>query len=79
MLMYNGEALYECYTGDSVKLKMFGVLMRAVRGTTYCQHPPLAHGGPRFGGKCSNLRRKKLREQRVYKCSMSINQSGGGL
>lgn len=34
--MYNGEALYECYTGDSVKLKMFGVIMRAVRGITYC-------------------------------------------
>lgn len=63
MLMYSGEALYVCYMGNSVKLNMFGILMRAVRGITYCQHPPPAHGGPRFGGKCSNLHRKKMREQ----------------
>lgn len=64
--MYNGEGVYKMLHGG-ILLKIFAVLMTAVRGITYCQHPPPAHGGPRFGGKGSNSCRKKLREQRVYK------------
>jgi len=59
--MYNGEGLYKNATWrDSVTVKIFAVLMRAVRGITYCQHPPSTHGGPRFRGKGSNFYAEKI-------------------
>lgn len=75
---------WEEYSGripwrDSVKLRVFAVFRRTVRGITYCQHPP-ACGGAGFGGKGSDLRRKKSREQSLQMASsLSPNQSGGGV
>lgn len=74
---------WEEYSGripwrDSVKLRVFAVFRRTVRGTTYCQHPP-ACGGAGFGGKGSDLRRKKNQESKVYKWHLPCHQTRVGV